>query len=299
MTLRACIGRWKQGMCHPVRTVRRLWYRLQQRRLGDRDILCRRGDFALSLRSNSVLAEPLYVGGGFEEGEMRLIRSLARPGMRVLDIGANIGLYSVILGKSVGPSGRVWSFEPHPPTASYLRRNIEMNGLGNVTVVEQAVCEKAGTAEFHVFAEGCDVYNSLGAKSRPQEQLQAQSVISVPTTSLDDFCRKADITQVDLVKLDVEGAEERVLTGAEAILAASPNVIVVAEIYEASAAQCGCSSARLIRRMIQWGFEALAIDDRGGLTPIDSPETFNGYAMFRRNGHRGGPGGSDLQKVPA
>ncbi len=289
MTLRARLGRWKQRLCNPVRTGRRAWYRLQQRRLGDRDILCQLGEIRLCLRSNSVLAESLYVGGEFEEGELRLIHSLAKPGMCVLDIGANVGLYSVILGKAVGSSGRVWSFEPYPPTAGYLRRNLAMNGLDDARVVEQALCEKTGTAAFHIFADGCDVYNSLGARLREQEHLQAQREITVPTISLDDFCRQAGITQVDLIKLDVEGAEERVLIGAESILSSSPNATVLAEIYEASAAQCGCSSARLIRRMMQLGFEALAIDSRGGLTPIDSPETFGGYALFRRNGRCAAP----------
>ena len=230
---------------------------------GPHDIVCRTKYITLKLRSDSVLAQPLFVGAGFEESETALLRRLATPGMKVVDVGANIGLYTVLLGTLVGPTGHVWSFEPFPPVVNYLKQNIEMNELDNVTVIENAVAEKDGVLEFHVFPEGCDVYNSLGAANRPVEKLQAVRIVPIPVTTLDAIADKAGIDEIDLLKIDVEGAEERVLKGAQQVIRRSRNVQIVMEIYEPSAQQCGCSTERLIQMLLGWGFSMFEIGPRG------------------------------------
>jgi FkbM family methyltransferase len=272
----------KRLALHPVREVRRSWFRYRHARSEPHDIVCRRNGLALRLRSNSVLCESLYVGGGFEEAESKLLRRLAKPGMFAVDVGANVGLYSVLFGRVVGRSGHVWSFEPFSPTARYLRENVELNALDNVTVIEKALADKEGVLDFHVFPEGCDVYNSLGAVDRPAEEIQAIRTIRVPVTTLDIYADEAGIQKVDLLKIDVEGAEECVLRGAARLINRSPDVQILAETYEPSAKQCGCSSKRLIEMLAGWGFALFEIGTGGCPKPCVGRDFAGIYAFFKR-----------------
>lgn len=282
MALRKLLHICKQIFFHPLREYRRLWFKRFHAQVEPHDIICRSKHFLLKLRSDSVLAEPFFVGAGFEESETALLRGLAKPGMRVIDVGASIGLYTVLLGKLIGPTGHVLSFEPFPPVVNYLKQNIKLNELNNVTVIEKAVAEEEGTLDFHVYPKGCDVYNSLGAANRPEEQIQAVQTIPVVVTSLDAVANKAGIETIDLLKIDVEGAEERVLKGAEKLIRRSPKVQIVMEIYEPSAQQCGCSSARLIKMLSEWGFSMFEIGP-GGVPICCSAADFSGvYALFKR-----------------
>ena len=152
-------------------------------------------------------------------------------------------------------AGRVYAFEPCPETAARLRANVALNRLTNVVVVEKALSDREGTAQFHIFPEGGDAYNSLGAARREKEGLCATQVIEVQTTTLDAFASQEGLTSVDLVKLDVEGAEETVLRGGVELLRASPQALVAVELYEPSAVQCGSSVDAIIGMMLSLGFQ--------------------------------------------
>lgn len=282
MDLRRIVRIGGRVLRHPTREWRRAWFRLRHARAARHDLVCRRAGFRIAVPSDSVLAEPLYVGSGFEDDEAALVRRLARRGMRVLDVGANVGLYSVMLAVAVGPSGSVWSFEPFPPSAGYLKRNLALNGLTNVTVVEKAAADRSGTLELHVFPEGYDVYNSLGASVRPRENLRAVRRITVRATTLDGFADEAGIDAVDLVKVDVEGAEERVLVGAERLLSRSPRAAILTEFYAPSAEQCQCSTEGLIDTLRRWGFSMYAVQPGGRVVPWGAGERFGVYALFQR-----------------
>lgn len=282
MRLRKYLHIGKQTVCHPLIEYRRLYFRCCHANRKPHDVLCRQKGFVLKLRSNSVLAEPLFAGTGFEESEMALLRRLAKPGMQVIDVGANIGLYSVLLGKLVGPTGHVWGFEPFPPIVNYLKQNIELNRLNNVTVVEKAVAEMEGSLEFQVFPEGCDVYNSLGAAERPVESLRAIQKTVVPVITLDAYMDRSAVREVDIIKIDVEGAEERAIQGAEQLIRRNPNIHIVVEMYEPSAQQCGCSSKRLVELLATWGFSMFEITRYGDAVRCNTDRVSGMNALFRR-----------------
>ncbi len=272
----------KRVTLHPFRTLRSLWYRLFHACRAPHDIVCSLGEFSLKLQSDSVLAEPLYVGTGFEDNEMNLLRHVMKPGMRVIDVGANIGLYSIFLAKAVGPSGHVWSFEPFPPIMHYLKQNVKRNKLSNVTTVEKAVAETKGTLDFYVFPAGYDVYNSLGASRREQENMNAVRKTQVDVTTLDSFLDNAGVDNIDILKIDVEGMEERVLQGAEHILHRSEKVCILTEMYAPSAEQCGCSLNRIVKMMEKWGFTMFEIMSDGDIHRVDIEELSSVYAFFKR-----------------
>ncbi|HOS65667.1 MAG TPA: FkbM family methyltransferase [Candidatus Latescibacteria bacterium] len=257
---------------HPVTALRRLHFRFRHRWLAPHDFNVSVDNCSLTLRSDSVLAETL-VSGEFERDERTLLCSLARPGMVVFDIGANIGMYSVLWGKCVGESGHVYAFEPFAPTAEYLRRNILANELVNVTVVQKAAADKEGIWDFRVSGDGRDVYNSLADGSGPEERLER-----VPVTTLDAFCAGSGVRRIDLLKVDVEGAEELVLRGAERIIRCSPSICILAEINEPNSP----SSRRLFLMLAGWGFSGFRISRGGSLTKCDGEGFLRGNAFFRR-----------------
>jgi FkbM family methyltransferase len=228
-----------------------------------------------------LLAEPLYTGAGFEESQLRILTKMTRPGMTVIDVGANVGLYTLSLARAVGPHGRVLSLEPFPPIATLLRENVALNRLPWVTVVEKAASDRVGTTNFFVFPEGSDVYNSLGAKHRV-EGVDATMTMQVLTTTLDECAKEAGFTSVNTMKVDVEGSEERVVRGAETLIRNSPDITVLVEAYEPSATQCGCSVRRMFEMLLDWGLNLHRIDSRGGVV-AERPSSFEGtYAIFRR-----------------
>ena len=167
-------------------------------------------------------------------------------------------------------------------SVSYLRENVTLNRLSNVTVVAKAVADRVGQAELNIFPDGADVYNSLGARQPPDEHLHATGTIPVEITSLDAFAQSIQLASVDLIKIDVEGAEERVVAGAQQLLSTSPNVTLLMELWEPSAAQCGCSTKRLITSLRTLGFALFEIAAAGKLTPVTPEQLSKPYAVFRR-----------------
>ncbi len=152
--------------------------------------------------SRSSAQRLLLLEGERFVGERRLVRSLLAPGMRVADVGANIGYYLLLIESVVGPSGHVTCFEPEPRNLCELRRNVRANGLANVEVVAAAAGDGDGTVALRAGINALVVEDGAGDHR-------------VPLVRLDSALTGA----VDFLKIDVEGYEGQVLAGARRILA--------------------------------------------------------------------------------
>jgi len=154
-----------------------------------------------------------YYESDYEPVTFDFLRRHCREGNTVLDIGAHIGLFSVLIARLVGASGRVFSFEPTPLTREVLRETIEINGCGDIVEVRaEAVSKTSGTATF--FDTGDTVSN---ANSLVQTERHANGV-SVETVTVDSFASDRDLF-INCLKIDVEGAELDVLLGCERTMA--------------------------------------------------------------------------------
>lgn len=137
------------------------------------------------------------------------------------DVGANLGLVALPWAAKMG-SGVIHAFEPHPVTVKRLERNIELNGAGGIIQVHQmAVGEKSGKLELFISGEGTMAMDPAQAEERWEGER-----ISVPVTTLDAFCRKEKIKQIDLMKIDIEGFEEQALLGASKTLGITRRLVV-------------------------------------------------------------------------
>jgi len=164
--------------------------------------------------------------GIWEEHVRYVFRKFLKPGARVIDVGANVGLHSLYLGSLVGPNGKVYCFEPAPRTASILKTNIDLNGYnGWVHISEKAVCATNETREF-VYLPG-----QAGMSSFKATYGEVREKITVETTTLNDFFK--DNMKIDLLKIDVESFEYEVLLGAKNLFDYNENLVVLMEYHPA------------------------------------------------------------------
>ena len=201
---------------------------------------------------DSLIGQLLFMQGEFEEDEAVFIASRLQPraGAVVLDVGANIGLHSLRAARLPGVS-QVFAFEPAATTFAMLERNIARNGLtGKIRACPLAVSATPGRAAFHFCAD--DAYSSLV----PDNRRPVQQTYAVTVTSLDEWCAANAISRIDLIKIDVEGSEADVITGAQATLRRCRPELVV-EIYQGS--RRGFSASQLIGSICALGYEAFVL----------------------------------------
>lgn len=140
------------------------------------------------------------------EDEIRFLRSWLRPGMRAMDVGANYGVYTASMARSVGPSGRVWSFEPTTAAGDLLRRTLDLNGYAHVELSPAAISDRVGSV---AFATGRD--SELNRIAR--DDMPAGTTSRIAAVTLDHLASLQDISGADFLKIDVEGHEPQVIAG--------------------------------------------------------------------------------------
>lgn len=162
---------------------------------------------------------PAVYNGGFEAAELDLFLPLVHPDDTVWDVGANIGIYAVLLGRAAH-RGHVVSFEPVPETRERLTGNVARNGLTNVTIEPVALSSQEGQAHMavHKDAHGCD-YIDLGQEAVSPEAGTASAAIDVPTTTGAAYAARSPHGAPDVIKVDIEGHEPEFLDGAWSLIA--------------------------------------------------------------------------------
>jgi FkbM family methyltransferase len=161
--------------------------------------------------------------GGFEAHPAAL--KFLPPGGTALDIGANLGEWTVPLARAVGTTGRVIAVEPNPAIAAALSRTLAINNLTQTQVLDLAVSDRRGSAEL--------VLNPASSgESRLGTSTESRSSVTVQTHRLDDLVAKHGVNRLDLVKIDVEGHERQVLEGATATLRRFRPAVVIESGHE-------------------------------------------------------------------
>ena len=160
----------------------------------------------LELDRTDPVASGAIALGVYERYESELFRSKAKTDMTIIDIGANLGYYTAIASRRAGERGLVIAFEPEPNFFKILSRNISRNNMKNAICFEIAVAEKNGLTNLYLSNENKG-HNSIIRS----EELKTST--QVKTTTLDDFLFYQKITKVDIIKMDIEGAEILALEG--------------------------------------------------------------------------------------
>jgi FkbM family methyltransferase len=149
-----------------------------------------------------------YGSGNNELPVQQALAACLEPNGVLYDIGANVGFFSVIAAKLVGPGGSVYAFEPVADNAARARLNVRLNGFRNVQIIEKAVSSQSGTAELWIAA-----YSGGAALTTTPAPHDAKNKIRVQVVSIDDLIFRENWAAPTVVKIDVEGAEIDVLKG--------------------------------------------------------------------------------------
>ncbi len=206
---------------------------------GDAETVRRGIGYTMRLDLEDMVQESIFFFNFYERPLATYLLAVLSEGMVFVDIGAHVGQYTLLASKKVGPTGRVYSFEPHPRNFEALAQNVLLNRFANASLYNSALADSV--AECKLFVNAADA----GHKNRGTHSLRAQkdwsqpATIPIRATRLDDVL--GEITRLDALKIDVEGAELLVLKGAEHLLARFKPIIAF-ESSEESTASFGHST---------------------------------------------------------
>jgi FkbM family methyltransferase len=195
-------------------------HRLVRLGIRNRNVTIRNGVGA-GLKFNAGRANPDYALGTNELPVQQALLGYLNPGDIFYDIGANVGFFTVIGAKLVGPSGQVYAFEPVSENAAAIRHNAKINDFSKVTVLEKAVSSSTGKGEL-LLAEYPGGHTLSTAGTPPD----LKGSVTVDLVSIDDLVEQQRLTPPTVVKIDVEGAEIDVLHGmSQTIKAFKPAIV--------------------------------------------------------------------------
>jgi len=195
-----------------------------------------------------------YVTGLYEKEVTNLVLRIIREGMVVVDVGANIGYYTLIASALVGASGRVYAFEADPDICAVLQQNLQANGCRNVVAVARAVSDKVGLARF---VRGEPERGYLSASP------SGNAFIEVPTATLDAFFAAEGWPSIDLIKIDIEGGEVAALEGMSELSRRNPRMQLIMEFSLDNLRQAGTTVDALAKILEQLGFHSGRIIEQG------------------------------------
>jgi FkbM family methyltransferase len=211
---------------------------------------------SIRLFADSELSKLIYIYN-FEYQERRFINTFLQPGDIFIDVGANIGLFTVIAALCVGKAGKVYAFEPGSRTFQYLLANVRLNEFENTHIYNIALSSHSGKLDLHVSLEGFDAWNSFGQPT----QGQVFTVEDVDTITWDQFAQEHDLVgKVTMMKIDVEGWENHVLTGGTETLSRSDAPTLQVEFTEMNAQLAGTSCKNLYNQLLNLGYQMFTYD---------------------------------------
>jgi len=247
--------------------------------VGDRLVVTRVHGYAMLMPAEDVLlASCLTIEGSVDAGMVAFLSRIVKPGMTFIDVGAHIGIHTIIAASRVGDKGTVYSFEPAPRTFGVLKTNVILNNLAHrVRLYEQAVSDTSGVARLLVTP-------TSGHNSLYGSEDQADAVLEVSTVALDETL--AHVPSIDIVKIDAEGAEPAILRGMKQLIVKHPHMRLIIEFAPSLLERAGIAPAAFAGELKDMGFTPRRIDDISGeLTPVSTEAllaTFSSNLLLER-----------------
>lgn len=275
--------RWLRWGKRRLRTIKRLRdlptrarVRRLRRKLARKPVLMTLPSGIRWLAQDDVLSLSLCLKTPFEEGERTFVNDYLQPGMVVFDIGAHHGLYTLLASKKVGSGGLVVAFEPSNRELEKLRQHLSLNNCTNVRVEQSAVSSNVGTASLFVCLGQETGLNSL----HPPVTKEPTQCETVSTVTLDGYASRNKIKHVDLIKIDVEGAELDVIKGAAAMLNSRPAPVVIIEAQDMRTGPWGYRAREIREFMEGCHYLCFTVSQQGRLRACPSKEQYNENLIF-------------------
>jgi FkbM family methyltransferase len=224
-------------------------YMLQGTGFSDR-IQLKRSQYTVPFFGRSNVALTLWVNPNVVDRAEEFVYDYLSEGATLVDIGANIGCVTAAGSLAVGSDGQVYAIEPHPRTFSHLQKTVAVNHCDNVICLNVAAGATAGVVQFT---------DEKRKDDNNRVSLQATQGIEVPCVTLNSLVQEHRIARIDLLKIDVEGFEMRVLEGAADILDRVGCIYI--EVLDHNLRKFGSSASELIRFLTQRGFACYQFRD--------------------------------------
>jgi FkbM family methyltransferase len=216
-----------------------------------------------ALNPDCLIQRSLYYLSVFEVQETRWLKTRVRPDWVFFDVGANFGYYTMIVSAASQGRARVYAFEPLASNFHLLARNKSLNNFDRVSPVNLALSDQAGEVDFFVPPLSC---SGVGRIVEGQVDDPNGYMDKVQATTLDSFVASRDVQRMDFLKIDVEGAELRVLHGAaESLRRFRPTIMI--EFFPEGLASLHTSASELLDAIHALGYATFRID-RGDLQPF-------------------------------
>jgi FkbM family methyltransferase len=223
------------------------------------------------------LGQYFFIHQQYEAYETTLINQIAAPGMLVLDIGANIGYYTILLGAKVGATGQVIAFEPAPTNTMLLRRNIRANHLTNVVCEQAAVAANEGQTTLFLSTINDGDHRIYNAQDDARFNAgKPRSTVQVRTIVLDTYLEK--LTQpVDLIVMDIQGAEMLAFPGMIKTLT-HPNLVLFCEFWPYALRRAGSDPIAFLQFLTDLQFDLFQIlEDEHRIVPVRNFDLANQF----------------------
>ena len=221
----------------------------------------------MELVLNEYVQSQLYLFGAFEPVTVKVLKRLVKSGDTVLDIGANVGYISLVLAKCVGNSGKVFSFEPDSKNFASLKRNLALNADCNIEPIAKAVSDSHQPIRlYHAKFD----FNA-GAHSMLPSEKHSSDFVEIEATTIDEFVTSHGLKKVDVIKIDIEGAEMKAFNGMTETLRNS-RPLIVCELCEEHQVRAGYTTQAVKKWMAEtFDMQAFKVMESGKLkeTPIE------------------------------
>ncbi len=251
------LGCGESGSRLMLRIRKRLW-----RRLKTACVIRWLDGLRIYLYPGNETSRAIFLTGYYEPNEFYWLEKILKAGMTFIDVGANIGLYTLFAAKRVGPYGVVIAIEPSSREFARLKAHVELNRLSNVHLLQAAVSSCPGEADLLVATEEQSGHNTLGGFG--YDSVRPQGKERVRVERLDDIVQQIGLQQVDVIKMDVEGAEFLVLQGATQTLRLF-HPIVLMELSDRTLRHQGCHSGQIWEFLTQEGYRIYGFNEQTGL----------------------------------
>jgi FkbM family methyltransferase len=226
-------------------------------------------DLRVTITPGEETSRALFVSGTYEPASMIAVQRLLAPGGVLFDVGANVGLYTLLGSRCVGAAGHVYSFEPSSRERTTLDANLGLNGCRNVTTSAAAVGARTGSARLRIAAGQHRGQNTLSpAFAYPGVGLEREEEVEM--VSLDQFTQIPGVRQPSVIKIDAEGNDLDVLRGARSVLRDAMPVVMV-EVNDTLLQASGASRADVEAFLLDVGYELFRIsEDDAALVRVSS-----------------------------
>jgi len=209
----------------------------------------------------------------YEKDTVALCKKVIKPGMNIIDVGAHIGYYSILFSNLIGKNGTVYAFEPEPKHFEFLKKNVQ--GYSNTKIILKAVSNKSSIVEFYVSKgkTGCD---SLFPADFREEKIR------VNTITLDSFISEIGFPEINLVKIDIEGAEPYAIAGMKKLLNLNKDLMLIIEFCPKNLILASTEPIEFLKDLHQLGFNIYLVREKGEIELLKQNDIFQEISLIKQ-----------------